>query len=106
MVTLFERYRKQYNQTNLVISEEEKIRIKGFTRLLKQTIESRKLSFSKVFESRDKFGTGFISSEELKLILLNELYMDQSPDLFLFIKNLNPLNDGKCSLNKLKFEYN
>ena len=104
MVDLYEQYRKQYNESGFVLSEDEKIRIKSFARQVKQIIESRSLNFAKVFESKDKYQTGFITPEDLKQILLYELYMDQTPDLILFIKNLSPLNDHKISLAKLKAE--
>lgn len=103
-LTLFERYSKQSSNNSLTLSEDEKIRVKGFIRELKSILESRKLNFSKVFETKDKFQSGFISTEDMKIILLNELYLNQSPDLILFIRSLSPLNDGKISLNKLKSE--
>lgn len=104
MQTLYDRYRKQY-QSGFLLSEEEKIRVKGFSRQVKQVIESRRIPFNKVFESRDKFRAGFLSSEDLKQILTNELYMDTCPDMILFIKSLSPLNDNKIALKQLKTEY-
>jgi len=104
LLSLYERYKKSYSQSSFVLSEDEKIRIKGFSRQIKQTIESRRLNFSKVFESKDRYQTGFITPDDMKQVLLNELYMDQTTDMLLFIRSLSPLNDNKISLNKLKTE--
>ena len=104
MLSLYERYKKPYSHSSFVLSDDEKIRIKGFSRQLKQTIESRKMNFSKVFEGKDRYQTGFITPDDVKQVLLNELYMDQTTDMLLFIRSLSPLNDNKISLNKLKTE--
>lgn len=100
---IYERFRKKYDDS-FNLSEEEKIRIKGFAREIKSLMESRKLNFNSVFQSKDRFSTGFITSEDLLNTLLYELYMNQSPDMHLFVRSLNPMKDGKISLSKLKEE--
>lgn len=104
MCNIYERFRKRYDDNSFILSEEEKIRIKGFAREIKSLMESRKLNFNNVFQSKDRFSTGYLTSEDLKNTLLYELYMNQSPDLLLFVRSLNPMNDGKISLSKLKEE--
>lgn len=105
MLNLFEKYKRQSN-TSFYLSEEEKIRAKNFSRELSNLVQTRKLHFSDVFQSKDRYSTGYITVEDLKGVLLYDLYMDQSPDMLTFFRYMNPLNDGKIPLAKLKEEYN
>lgn len=103
-ISLYNKYKTKNGGEFSSLSTNELAKIENFGRYIRQVLEGRKLSFEKVFISKDLFNNGYISNEELKKTFTVDLLIDHSLDMNLFIQSVaDP--DGKVWLNKLKEKY-